>query len=160
MHVHYLHLIQYHRGRAPATEVWVFGMVDISHTPALGYMEIVAQRDAATLLPIINAHVALGTEVWSDEWSAYRRAGTLPNVSRHRTVNHSVNFVDPVTGVHTQHIESYWNHVKQKLKRMKGCSRAMLAGYLDEFMWKERYGSTRREAFDSLCRDIALWYPV
>ena len=76
-------------------------MVDISHTPALGYMEIVAQRDAATLLPIINAHIAPGTEVWSDEWNAYRRVGTLPNVSRHRTVNHSVNFVDPVTGVHT-----------------------------------------------------------
>lgn len=126
-------------------------MVDISHTPALGYMEIVAQRDAATLLPIINAHVAPGTEVWSDEWSAYRRVGTLPNVSRHMTVNHSVNFVDPVTGVHTQHIESYWNRVKQKLKRMKGCSRAMLSGYLDGFMWKERYGSTRREAFDNLC---------
>ena len=76
------------------------------------------------------------------------------------TVNHSVNFVDPVTGVHTNHIESYWNCVKQKLKRMKGCSRSMLTGYLDEFMWKERYGSTRREVFDNLCRDIALWYPV
>ena len=74
------------------------------------------------------------------------------------TMNHSVTFVDPVTGVHTNHIDSYWNCVKQKLKRMKGCARPMLAGYLDEFMWRERYGSTRREAFDNLCRDIALWY--
>ena len=68
--------------------------------------------------------------------------------------------MDPVTGVHTNHIESYWNCVKQKLKRMKGCARPMLAGYLDEFMWRERYGVTRREAFNKLCRDIALWYPV
>ena len=30
---------------------------------ALGFMEIAARRDAA---PIINAHVAPGTEVWSD----------------------------------------------------------------------------------------------
>ena len=90
-----------------------------------------------TTPPIVNAHVAPGTEVWLDEWSAYHQVGTLPNVSRHRTVNHSVNFVDSVTRVHTQHIESYWNRVKQKLKRMKRCSRAMLSGYLDEFMWKE-----------------------
>ena len=46
-----------------------FGMVDISHTPAQGYMEIVPRIDAATLLPIINRHIAPGTEVWSDEWS-------------------------------------------------------------------------------------------
>ena len=123
-------------------------------------MEIVATRDAATLLPIINAHVAPGTEVWSDKWSAYNRVGSLPNVSQHRTINHSDNFVDPVTGVHTNHIESYWNRVKHKFKRMKGCSRTMLDGYLDEFMWRERYGSTRRDAFENLCRDIALWYPV
>ena len=31
------------------------GMVDTSVSPAMGYMEIVARRDAATLLPIIQA---------------------------------------------------------------------------------------------------------
>ena len=60
-------------------QIQVFGMVDISHSPALGSMEIVACRDAATLLPIINDHVAPGTEVWSDEWSAYNHVGSLPN---------------------------------------------------------------------------------
>ena len=144
--------------RAPSTEVWVFGF---SHSPALGYMEVVPRRDAATLLPILNSHIAPGTEVWSDQWSAYNGVGgALTNVSRHRTVNHSQNFVDPATGVHTQHIESYWDRVKTKFKRMKGVQKTMMAGYLDEFMWKERYGTTRREAFQSLCRDIALWYPV
>ena len=41
--------------QAPSLAHWVFGLVDPSLTPALGYMEIVPQRDAATLLPLINA---------------------------------------------------------------------------------------------------------
>ena len=64
-------------------------------------MEIVQQRDASTLLPIINDHVAPGTVVHTDEWAAYRRVGSLPNVSSHSTVNHSITFVDPTTGTHT-----------------------------------------------------------
>ena len=49
-------------------------------------------------------------------WRAYNRVGNIPGLT-HRTVNHSLFFVDPVTGVHTQNIESYWNHCKEKLKR-------------------------------------------
>ena len=70
-------------------------------------MEVVHQRNAATLLPIINAHVAPGTVIHTDEWASYNRIGTLPNVSTHFTVNQSVTFVDPVTGTHTQNVESY-----------------------------------------------------
>ena len=82
----------------------MFGLVDVSQVPALGYMEIVPRRDAATLLPIIQAHVAPGTVTHSDVWAAlpYNRVASLPNVSSHRTVNHTYNFVDPTTGVHTQ----------------------------------------------------------
>ena len=113
----------------------MFGLVDTSQTPALGYMEIVQRRTAATLLPILNSHVASGTIVYSDEWRAYRRIPSLPNVAQHGTVNHSVTFVDPTTGVHTQHVESYWNRVKVKLKRMRGCHDNHIPRYLDEFMW-------------------------
>ena len=41
--------------------MWVFGLVDTSATPAVGYMEIVPNRQAGTLLPIIQQHVAPGT---------------------------------------------------------------------------------------------------
>jgi len=77
-----------------------------------------------------------------------------------QTVNHSITFVDPVTGVHTQNAESYWNRVKTKFKRMKGVHELMLSSYLDEFMWRERHGKTASAALQSLCRDIALRYPV
>ena len=152
--------MQYHRGRPPTHDVWVFGMVDVSHTPALGYMEIVPRRDAATLLPIIQNVVQPGTTIHSDEWAAYNRVQSIPGIAAHETVNHSLFFVDPVTGVHTQNIESYWNRVKIRLKRMKGCHRDHVTGYLDEFMWRERYGTDILQAHGNLMRDIAILYPV
>lgn len=135
-------------------------MVDISHTPALGYMEVVQRRNAATLLPIIQAQVRPGTTIRSDEWAAYNNIQSLPNVAGHEVVNHSLHFVDPTTGVHTQNVESYWNRVKIKLKKMKGCHATHLPGYLDEFMWRERYGTTAADAFANIIRDIAAQYPV
>ena len=123
-------------------------------------MQIVPQRNAATLLPIIQEHVAPGTIVHSDEWKAYSKISQLPHVSSHEVVNHSVNFVDPATGVHTQNIESYWNNAKHKLKRMKGCHADQLPSYLDEYMWWERYGSTQRLALENILHDIAQQYPV
>ena len=122
-------------------------------------MQIVSKRDAQTLVPIIQTHVAPGTVVHTDEWRAYSGVASLPSLT-HGTVNHSIQFVDPVTGVHTQHVESYWNRVKTKLKRMKGCHAHQVAGYLDEFMWRERYGASKTLAFHSIIADISQQYPV
>ena len=110
--------------------------------------------------PIIQQHVRPGTIVWSDMWAAYNRVQHLPPVAQHQTVNHSIEFVNSATGVHTQNIESYWNRVKTKIKRMKGVHDHMMSSYLDEFMWRERHGRTASAALRSLCRDIALRYPV
>ena len=95
--------------------------------------------------------------VHSDEWAAYNHVQQLPNV---HTVNHSITFVNPATGTHTQNIESYWNRVKTKFKRMKGVHEVMLTSYLDEFMWRERHGKAYSLAMQNICRDIALRYPV
>lgn len=48
------HKPKYHRGRAAKEPIWVFGLVDTSTVPCLGYMEIVKSRSAMTLLPIIK----------------------------------------------------------------------------------------------------------
>ena len=40
--------------RRHGNQIWVFGMVDASHTPGLGYMEVVPSQDANALLAIIQ----------------------------------------------------------------------------------------------------------
>ena len=80
----------------------------------------------------------------------------LLNVAAHKTVNYSVQFVTP-SGVHTQNVESYWNRAKIKIRKMRGCAAQEVPSYLDEFMWRVRFGKTTREAMDSIIHDIALY---
>ena len=150
------HKPKHHRGRAPEHPIWVFGIVDTSYQPAVGYMEIVEKRDAETLLPIIQAVVDRKSIIHSDEWKAYsslQRSGY-----QHSTVNHSLNFVEPVTGVHTQNIESYWNVKKAYIKKMWGCHRNMLHWYLQEFMWRDRF-ARNNNCFNNICLHITHFYP-
>ena len=132
-------------------------MVDTTKTPALGFMQIIPNRQRVTLLPIIRAHTLPGTIIHSDDYATYRTAvSQLPNVAAHHIVNHSLNFIDPVTGIHTQHVESYWNRVKLKFKRMRGVDADQLPSYIDELMWHERYGN---HGFSNIMRGIAIQYP-
>ena len=50
--------------------------------------------------------------------------------------------------------------VKIKFKKMRGVDSNQLPSYIDEFMWKERYGATAQGCLDNICQDIAHDYPV
>jgi hypothetical protein len=150
------HKPKYHKGRTLDPR-WVFGIIDRSSTPAKGYMKLVDKRDADTLLPIIEQQVKPGTFVLSDQWRAYNRIDDIPGLD-HGTVNHSVNFVCPETGNHTQGIESYWAQTKYKIKCMKGVRAVDLVGYLEEKQWRDRNGGTSVESFEHILADIGLRY--
>ena len=47
------HKVKFHHGRPPSKQLWVFGLVDTSTNPGVGFMQIVERRDEATLLTII-----------------------------------------------------------------------------------------------------------
>lgn len=132
----FCHKQKYGRGREAETETWVFGISDTSFTPAKFYMEVVPDRSAETLLPIIRRVCRPGTIIHSDKWAAYRQITSRLDFE-HRTVNHTVNFVAPDTGAHTQHIESRWAQEKAKIKAMKGVLSSRLPAMLGEFMWKD-----------------------
>lgn len=77
-------------------------------------MESVANRSANTLLEVISRHVAPGSIIYTDLWKGYTRVQELLECP-HFTVNHSQNFVDPITGVHTNTIEGLWNGLKLEI---------------------------------------------
>jgi len=55
----------------PTPQQWVFGGLDTTTQEA--FLVEVPRRNAATLLPMIQKHVAPGTTIWSDQWAAYRQ---------------------------------------------------------------------------------------
>ena len=129
---------KYHRGQMRDGH-WVFGGIET----ATGNCFMVEcpnnRRDAATLLPIIQQWILPGTTIVSDLWRAYGGVAALPQNYTHLTVNHSVNFVDPVTGAHTQMIEGHWSQVKRKYRQMNGTSDALFNSYLSEYIFRKHY---------------------
>ena len=70
----------------------------------------------------------------------------LPEGYRHFFVNHSQNFVDPLTGCHTQTIERMWREVK-KIRRYEGIMRVDIDAHLAEYLWREQKHVTHENAF-------------
>ena len=73
-------------------------------------------RDADTLYNLIAEHVELTSTIHTDVWRGYNgfMAGGF---AAHLTVNHSVNFVDPITQCHSNNIESCWRALRHRLSR-------------------------------------------
>ena len=152
---------QFNRGRRAARDTWVFGIVTTEYTPARGYFEVVDTRDVATLHPIISRCVRPGTEVHSDDWASYRNLDRhINNVATHGTVVHRRNFVDPVTGVHTQEIEACWNNLKLGQKTRRGITREDMQLYLDEQMWRQWRGGPREHVLQNVSAIFPLHYSV
>ncbi len=75
----------------------------------------VKDRKASTLIPLIQHYVQEGSVVVSDEWAGYRNLKDY-GYTLH-SVCHKRNYVNPVTGFHTQGIERSWADAKAYTKR-------------------------------------------
>jgi hypothetical protein len=82
----------------------------LNEGPAEHFLFPVPDRTADTLTAITHAWIEPGTKVVSDCWGAYRDLGSQGFT--YRIVNHSIHFVDPDTGDHTNTIEFTWRRVK------------------------------------------------
>ena len=95
---------KYNVGRI-VPQKWFLGFYDNTTKKALAVF--VPKRDRKTLIPLIRRYVRIGSVIRTDKWAAYNDLSKFGY--SHETVNHKRNFVNPLTGAHTQAIESYWS---------------------------------------------------
>ena len=135
----------------------MFGVVLTRYSPARGYFEVLERRDRASLIPILQRVLLPGTEVHSDNWGAhFNITAHAATVQTHGVVVHAANFVDPVTGVHTQEEESAWSRLKYKVKMRKGVSNYNLQSFLNEHMWRDWRGEA--DAFNNIIEVLMRYF--
>ena len=137
-----------HKGRV-VDGAWLFGMVERGSSKFRVEVCKDNKRDRKTLFEMIQRHILPGTTIMSDCWKGYNGLEDAGYV--HQTVNHSVNFVDPITGAHTQKIESMWRALKARLRR-GGIRHQDLPVHFAEFIYMRE---KRPNVFESLINDIS-----
>lgn len=126
---------------------WVFVLYDTS--TKLGHIQLVNDRQAETLVPIIQKYVKPGTTIFSDQWPAYHQLQNLGY--QHFTVNQLEN-----TGTCTNAIKAYWSRVKRNIRLHWLSRRDQLPLRIDEFLWRDRLLSNKYgDVFTEMLRLMA-----
>lgn len=115
----------------------------------VGIAYVVDDRKSKTLYNIILVNIVYGTTIVSDSWKGYHFIDLqpLPNVYNHIYVDHSKNFVDPITKAYTQNIEILWRELKRINKRYEGISRIDVNSHLAEFVWRHNEITKEKDPF-------------
>ena len=124
---------KFHKGRR-VDGVWVFG--GIERETKLCFFQTVENRTADTLVSIIKDNILPGTTIISDCWKAYDSLSK--EGFNHLKVNHSVNFVDPDSGSHTNTIESTWRALKKSLP-VSGTVKSLYDTYFSQYCIRKKY---------------------
>ena len=124
----------------------------------LGVTSVSSKDETATLTQILQRVLLPSSEVHSDDWAAYRNLHVhVPNVTVHRTVVHQDNFVDRVTGIHTQEVESAWARLKYNIKKEKDIRHGD-HDFLNQQMWRDWRGLD--STFENFITLVSNHYPL
>ena len=150
--------VMYMKGKDLKREqIWIYGLVDRS--TGCCYLQIVPNRTAKVLLGITYDHTLPHSFINSDKYASYIKLYQLHDESvTHRTVNQTLNFVEPTDGTCTNKVEFYWNACKIKFKQMRGCRRIKIQGYIDEFMWRKNNKFSREDSYQHILKELSKLY--
>ena len=143
---------KYNKGRVVEGQ-WVLG--GICRETRDCFFVPVAERNAETLINIILEHVEVGSIIHTDEWRAYNSLSDHGFI--HQTVNHSQNFVNPDTGVHTNLIESSWWSLKRALGPTH-TRKDQFPQHFAEFIWRRQH-KDERDLYIAFLNEIVKIYP-
>jgi transposase-like protein len=102
--------------------------------------EVVKDRERANVQAVVKQHVEPGSELSTDEWSAY--FGLAPEYA-HMVINHADAYVDGK--VHTNGLENFWSLLKRGLKgTYVSVEPFHLFRYLDEQMFRFNNRATKK----------------
>lgn len=136
---------------------WVFGAI-CNETKECFLLPII-NRSEDTLLNIIKKYILPYSTIISDKWKGYNNITNIKDrYYKHITVNHSKNFVDPISGGCTNTIESLWGKAKIRNKKQWGTHKAMLNSYLCEFIWRQK--NKNNNPFLEIMKDISKTFPL
>ena len=109
---------KYNRGRILRGQKWIVGGVVRGDTSKF-FIEFVPHRSRRYLLNAIKKNILPGTKIVTDQWAGYKNCERILFMQRylHMTVNHSMFFVDPLTGENTQSVECFWSVLKRVLRK-------------------------------------------
>ena len=86
-----------------------------------------------------------------------RQTGMPPMGYQHLTVNHQIQFANPLNGACTNHVECYWKNAKLRNKTECGTARTQLESYLIEYMWRTQFGGNPLQSF---IEHVRVLYPT
>jgi len=130
---------KYNKGRVKPQQ-WIVGGIertlDKNIKPKV-FLEKVKNRNKETLSNVIRRRIAKNSRIHTDEWKGYQ----LKNEEyEHLTVNHSKNFVDPITKCHTNGVEAMWSRFKKFLPKF-GIKNEKIDDYCAEYEFRNNYNN-------------------
>uniref|UniRef100_A0A8R1E480 DDE_Tnp_IS1595 domain-containing protein n=2 Tax=Caenorhabditis japonica TaxID=281687 RepID=A0A8R1E480_CAEJA len=131
-----LHTKKFEKGCKDTEVQWVFGGI-VSGTRE-AFAVLVEDRKTATLMKIMKEKVHPDTIIHSDCFASYTQLNS--HFAGHMTVNHTTNFVNPINGVHTNSIESFWSRLKRPFKLSHGIPNNECEMVIAEVIVREREG--------------------
>lgn len=127
----------------------VMGMVERNGKAKVRHIK---SSGARSLLPQIQKNIKPNTQIYSDQWGAYR---TLPRLGfKHASINHKETYV--VGNIHTQNVENLWSNIKRGITGVyRHVDPKYLQAYVDEYAFRYSQRNSNQAMFWALMERVS-----